>query len=198
MEDNLEDRNLYLFKDISNESTSEIIKVINKINVHDQNQLNKLKKYVVQPIILNIQSNGGNVDDMWALVDVIQSSKTPIITLCCGYCKSAAAIIFLSGHVRVICKNGTIMFHQMTCATNQKINDFSLKEQQFLRMHKRMMKFIKKHCNLPKNYLKKLDIQKEDVYLTAKECLAFNICDVKIKRSSPAISNILETFRKDC
>ena len=57
MEDNLEDRNLYLFKDISNESTSEIIKAINKINVHDQNQLNKLKKYVVQPIILNIQSN---------------------------------------------------------------------------------------------------------------------------------------------
>lgn len=59
MENNLEDRNLYLFKDISNESTSEIIRSINKINVHDQNQLNKLKKYVVQPIILNIQSNGG-------------------------------------------------------------------------------------------------------------------------------------------
>ena len=57
-------RNLYLCTTINNDSTSEVIKSIKNINIFDQEQDSKLKNYKIKPIVLHIQSFGGNVYDM--------------------------------------------------------------------------------------------------------------------------------------
>ena len=91
-----EDRIIYLSSDISDSSTSDICKQIISYNEVDRKGIARYRQYQIKPIYLYVQSFGGSVYDMWALIDIMESSNTPIITYCTGYCMSAAADIFLA------------------------------------------------------------------------------------------------------
>lgn len=173
----LADRIIYLSGDIDNNSIAKVSEQILKIIEIDNSGMRTYCNYKLIPIQLHIQSFGGNVDDMWALIDIIESSTTPIITICSGYCMSAAALIFMAGHARYMYKHSSLMLHQMSVGNGGKINDFTLDEKRFAKMHKDMMKYIKKHSKLGKKFFKRFDKAKEDVYLSAKKCLKYGICD---------------------
>lgn len=64
-----------------------------------------------KPIIIYISSNGGDLDSMLVLRDVIEASETPITTVGIGTCFSAAAILLMSGHYRVALPSCDIMVH---------------------------------------------------------------------------------------
>ena len=171
------ERILYLSGDIVDNNTSEIAKQILKINEVDKYGLDTYCHYKVVPIQLHVQSAGGSIYDMWALIDVIEQSETPIITICDGYCMSAAALIFMAGHARYMGKNSTLMLHQMSTLDAGKVNDIGIEMKNTNKMHKQMIKFIKKHSNLGKKFYKRFDKDKENVYLSAKKCLKYGICD---------------------
>lgn len=63
------------------------------------------------PIYLLINSVGGDLDMMWSLIDAIQTSKTPVVTICMGYAYSAALMVMLAGHKRYIMPHARIMMH---------------------------------------------------------------------------------------
>ena len=172
-----DERILYLSADVGSESVSDICKQILQINETDRKGVEKFKKYAIMPIELHVQSFGGSVYDMWALIDIIESSNTPIITYCNGYCMSAAALIFLSGHIRCMYKHSTIMLHQMWTMDMGKVKDIQLAQKQTDDLHKQMIKFIKKHTNLKKKFFDRYDKGKEDVYFDAKQSLKHGICD---------------------
>ena len=176
-------RILYLSGDVGAASISDISKQLLDIIEFDTQMGEKLKKYEMQPIHLYIQSFGGSVYDMWTLIDIIRSSTTPIITYCSGYCMSAAALIFLAGHVRIMYKHSCIMFHQLCYGNVDKIKDFVLETHQAEQMHKEIIQYIKKSTKLGKKFFKRFDSKKEDIYLTAKECLKYGVCDDVVKNS---------------
>ena len=178
------DRILYLSGDIDNANVAEVCKQILSIIDYDRKCADKYRNYTIQPIQLYVQSFGGSINDMWALIDIIESSGTPIITYCSGYCMSAAALIFLAGHIRCMHKHSTMMFHQMTVGNVAKFKDFELDQARFEIMHKDMLKYIKKHTKLPKKFYKAFDERKEDVYLDAKKCLKYGICDEVVENAS--------------
>lgn len=177
-----DDRILYLSSDVTSESISEICKQILSINETDRKGTEKFKNYVMKPIQLHVQSFGGSVYDMWALIDIIQSSNTPIITYCTGYCMSAASLIFLAGHYRYMYKHSSIMFHQVSSFTFGKVQDLTIHQSVLEDMHKQMIKYIKKHTGLKKSFYKKYDTGKEDVYMSSKECLKYGICDKIVEK----------------
>jgi ATP-dependent Clp protease protease subunit len=188
-------RILYLNGDISDNNVSEICKQILNVVAYDNQMVNKYRMYSMEPIQLYIQSFGGSVQDMWSLIDIIESSTTPIITICSGYCMSAAALIFIAGHYRYMYKHSTIMFHQMSVGNYGKISDFKLDQSHFDSMHKDMIKYIKKHTNLKKRFFDKFDKKKEDIYLTAKQCKKYGICDA-INKKSDNRDVLLELFKQ--
>ena len=53
-------------------------------------------------IFLFINSGGGNLYEGFALANVIMSSRIPITTVALGECDSAALIIAMSGHRRLV------------------------------------------------------------------------------------------------
>ena len=55
-----------------------------------------------QPIIIYIMSDGGSLDEMWMLTDIMLASETPIITVNLGQAASAAALVFLSAPKRLM------------------------------------------------------------------------------------------------
>ena len=116
-------RILYLSGDVENTNISEVCSSILSINDTDRKGIEKFKNYDLVPIQLHVQSYGGTIDDMWALIDIIEASITPVITYCSGYCMSAAALIFLAGHHRVMYPHSSIMFHQMLAGTFGKFED---------------------------------------------------------------------------
>lgn len=177
------DRNIFLNSDIGSEACKDVTAQLIRLIEQDKVGMETFIKYKVKPIYLYIQSFGGSVYDMFALIDVIETSATPIVTICNGYCMSAAALIFMSGHLRYMYDNSKIMIHQMSCGTWDKIKDFEITADEYERLHKQMMKFIRKHSNLKKKHLDKIDRMKQDLYLSAKKCLKLGICDVIFEKS---------------
>ena len=65
-----------------------------------------------RPIKFYIMSYGGDLDYMWALVDIINMSKTPVHTINIGVAASAASLIFISGHKRIMAPNSKVIIHE--------------------------------------------------------------------------------------
>ena len=170
-------------------------KKILDINHTDRVGLDKYRNYAMRPIELHVQSFGGSIYDMWSLIDVIESSNTPIITFCNGYCMSAAALIFLAEHYRIMYKHSAIMFHQLSSMTFGKMNDLIIEQAQTENLHKDMIKYIRKKTNLKKKFYKKYDKNKENIYMDSKKCLKFGVCD-EIAEKSDWRNTLLEQMKQ--
>ena len=181
---NLDDRILYLSADVNATSIADICKQILAIEEVDRKGLEKFRNYTINPIRLYVQSFGGSIYDMWSLIDIIEASQTPIITYCTGYCMSAAASIFMAGHIRCMYEHAYLMIHQMYCYNGGKYEDTKIDAEQHEKLHKRNVKFLKEKTELPKKIFDKIGKSKEDVYLDAKHCLKYKICDKIVPKSN--------------
>ena len=92
-----------------------VIQDIYEINTEDA------KRQIVEPIKLIINSLGGEVYSGLALVDVIDSSQTPIHTICHGSAMSMALIIYAAGHHRLASKYATFMYHEASYGSDGKL-----------------------------------------------------------------------------
>lgn len=101
--------------DIESEFINNIIQLIYEINDEDA------KKTHAEPIKLIINSLGGEVYSGLALVDVMDSSQTPVYTICHGACMSMALTIYAAGHHRLASKNATFMYHEASYGAEGKV-----------------------------------------------------------------------------
>ncbi|OME55558.1 hypothetical protein BSK59_13870 [Paenibacillus odorifer] len=113
-----QERVLYLYDTITNQSVAPILAAIIECNIEDDS--NETEKR--EPIHLYINSGGGVMYDANALLSAMDSSKTPIYTYCHGYAMSAALTIFVGGHKRFAGKHATFMLHQ----PNEKLGEDKL------------------------------------------------------------------------
>ena len=54
-----------------------------------------------EPIKIYIDSNGGNLNDTFTMIDAISMSKTPVWTICTGAAYSGGFFTFIAGHKRI-------------------------------------------------------------------------------------------------
>lgn len=103
----LRQRKLFLNVDIDQFSVFDIVKHTMQFNKEDYG-IEPCKR---QPILLYVTSNGGEVDSGFELIDVIQSSKTPVYTINLGYQYSMGFLIGLAGTKRFATKNAKFLMH---------------------------------------------------------------------------------------
>lgn len=120
-----------------------------------------------KPILLYIASNGGSVDAGFALIDAIQTSKTPVYTINTGYWYSMGFLIGLAGKKRFAMPNATFLMHDgsnfiwTSGSKAQDQADFNR------RVEARVKQYILDHSTLTsKEYDKK---QRVEWYLFADE-----------------------------
>lgn len=111
----LEQRKLFLNADVDQFSVADIAKHIMQYNAEDKD----IEQENRQPILLYVVSNGGEVDSGFELIDIIQSSKTPVYTINLGYQYSMGFLIGLAGHKRYAMPNAKFLHHD---GTNVLIN----------------------------------------------------------------------------
>ena len=80
------------------------------------------------PIILYINSPGGDTEAGFALVDAIKLSKTPVHTVAYGSCESMAFLIFIAGDKRFVFPRTTLLMHDgqmLLHGTPKQVQDWS-------------------------------------------------------------------------
>ena len=103
----LDNRRLYINNDIDNEIIDTIVYHILRFNRIDKDKRPEERK----PILLYINSPGGDVYSGYGLISAMQDSITPIYTINQGMCASMAFLIFLAGSKRYSMRNSTFLMH---------------------------------------------------------------------------------------
>ena len=171
------DRKIYLDDEIG-ENTMGLHRMILRWNLEDAGIPAPERK----PIHIYIFSPGGDVDYMWSLVDLIQMSETPVITINIGIAASAAGIIFLAGHRRLMLKRSRLLIHEGSArmaGDAVKVMDAS---ENYKNQIKQMKEFILSRTKITAAALGKQ--RGHDWVLDSKYCLEHGACDAVVQNLS--------------
>ena len=163
-------RVLWINKEVADDLQEEI-KCIIQLNREDAGKPIEERK----PCVCIISSPGGDLYSMYAFIDVVAMSKTPIWTINLNYAFSASALMLLAGHKRFCLKNSSLLFHNGSGSSGGNFNEMQEMNKSWQNMVKRMQEYIIERTNIPKQTLtKKL---KSDWILSAKEQLEYGCVD---------------------
>ena len=170
-------RIFYLSDNVDNESLGKLIWSILLIIKIDDEKEEKEKNYKREPIKLYINSYGGEVYDMWGLINVILNSKTPIYTYCTGYAMSAAFEIFLAGHKRYCYEYSTFMYHQMNCSRQGKYQDIVEDRDEMDWLNKMNEEYVINRTKFDDTIIKEIREKKRDFYIHSNKAVEYGIVD---------------------
>lgn len=167
----LQERKLYLNEEITIDSVDGIVRNILRYNKEDKGKTTEERR----PIFLYISSDGGDVDSGLELIDVIESSKTPVYTVNLGYCYSMAFVTFLAGHKRFASRNAKFLLHD----GNSVVSGSAGKAQDTMSFVKRLEKRLREYI-LSKTSITYKEYQKNflrEWYMFAEEAKSRRIVD---------------------
>jgi ATP-dependent Clp protease protease subunit len=138
-------------------------------------------------LLLMICSEGGDMSAAFALIDVIHSSIIPIKTVGLGQIASAGLMIFLAGTKgrRVLTPNTSILSHQFSWGSEGKSHELFATVKEFELTQQRMVKHYQQCTGLGVEEIRTALLPPHDVYLTAEEALALNVCDAISQLQKP-------------
>lgn len=132
-----------------------------------------------EPLTLYINSDGGNLPDAFALIDVMRVSKAPIRTIAIGSICSSAFLIFAAGTkgLRLVGQNTISMCHQFTDSPTGKYHDLKTKLKENERINHLMVRLLTDCSNLSEREVKTKLLPPSDVWLSAEELVELGIAD---------------------
>lgn len=171
------ERIFYISDDIDHSSIGKMC--FNLLFLLQQDEKNEKEKrdFKREPISIYINSNGGDVYDMWGLIDIIEKSKTPIHTYCTGYAMSAAFLIFLSGHKRFAFRHSTFMYHQLYYHEFGRYKDAVEYRAEIDNTNKWFEEYVIERTKITQEYVDNVRDKKIDVYIHAEEALRLGIIE---------------------
>lgn len=133
-----------------------------------------------QPVIpVVIDSYGGQVYSLMAMIGQIQNSEIPVATIIEGKAMSCGAILSTFGAkgMRFMDPNATVMIHDVSSMAWGKIEEMKSSTEEADRLNKIVYQMMAKNCGKKKNHF--LDIVHNkghtDWFLNADECIEHNI-----------------------
>ena len=168
----LADNGMFVFMgEVDNEHIQPIVEWI----LHENFVVKKRKK----ELLLMICSEGGDMSTAFALIDVMRSSLIPIKTVGLGQIGSAGLLIFLAGTRgrRFLTPNTSILSHQFSWGSDGKVHELFATMKEFELTQRRMVEHYKTCTGLDESEIRTALLPPHDVWLSAQEALALNICD---------------------
>lgn len=140
---------------------------------------NFCRKKKNKELLLMVCSEGGNLEDAFALIDVMRTSKIPIKTVGLGVIASAGLMIFIAGATgrRVLTPNTSILSHQFSAGHAGKAHELFATVKEFELTQQRMLALYRECTGLAEKQIREVLLPAQDVYLSAQEALDFKICD---------------------
>ena len=168
----LDNRRLYIYGEINTVSAQELVKAIRYLNI----------KNTTDPIILEINSGGGDVCSGFAIVNAIKQSQAKIITVINGIAASMAGIISVAGDVRVVMPNSWWMAHDVSGGIT---GDYSKKVEYRAAWLQRHWKQLESHLKtFTKLTVKDIEQARNgELWLDYKECCKKKVTDYIIMKT---------------
>ena len=167
------DRKLYLNNEIDEKVASAFLEKIQFWNAEDDfNNVPVEDRGVIQ---IYINTPGGSLLDTWQIIDAIQGSKTPVVTIVTGVAYSAGFFITLAGHERYAFPHASFLFHQ---GSNLIVGDAHKAIQQadnYKDMLKILKKYVLKHTKITSDIYDKH--KPDDWYINTAQALKYGIID---------------------
>ena len=148
-----------------------------------KNDFEALKNAPDVPVILiYIDSYGGEIYSLLAMIDMIESCDTkPVATIALGKAMSCGGVLLTCGTkgYRFAGKNSTIMIHGASSFSFGKLEDIKADVNECERLNAVILKILAKKCSQKETYFKKLiDKNKNtNIYLDAESAKKHRIID---------------------
>lgn len=163
------ERKLFLEEDVGF-PIMDMIKLIMRWNQEDKDVPVEQRK----PITIYIMSDGGYMSYMWAMLDAMLTSKTPIVTVNLGVAASAASLIYLAGSKRLMMPTATVIIHEGSTEVAGDANKVMDATRNYNKELAKMKEFILSRSSIPPRVLNKK--AKDDWYIDSATCLEYGLC----------------------
>ena len=133
------------------------------------------------PIVVYIDSYGGQVDSLAKMIETMDEVPNPIVTVCMGKAMSCGAILLSHGDVRFCGRHSRIMIHEVSSGTIGDVHDMHADVEEVKRLNQYFLGLLAKNCGYSSySELRKLIKEQDgrDRYLDANKALDFGIIDI--------------------
>jgi len=131
------------------------------------------------PVI--IDSYGGEIYSLLAMIDIMSTATKPVATIALGKAMSCGSILLACGNpgFRFVSDNTTVMVHDAATVSFGKIEELKADVGEAERLNVKIFNLLNDKCNKPKGYFQKLVAEKKHVnwYLEPKEVLKHGLAD---------------------
>lgn len=169
----LNDNGIYVFMD---EVTDETVKPVVEWILYE----NYVSKHRKQELLLMVCSPGGELQNAFALIDVMAASAIPIKTVGLGQISSCGLLIFMSGTKgrRVLTPNTSILSHQFSWYNEGKVHELFATMREYELTQARMVEHYRSCTGLDDKTIREYLLPAQDRWLSADEALNLNVCDL--------------------
>jgi ATP-dependent Clp protease protease subunit len=163
-----EDSVIFLTDEIESHTLTDFIIRMRSLLQHRKNK--------TAPINLMINSPGGDIYEMFGIIDYIESLDVKVNTICRGRAFSAAAIILTCGTGnRMMSRRSTVMFHQSSSFLGGKMSDITAYLDNVKSLEKVIYGMLAEKTNKDADWWK--DRMRNDMFLTSEELLEIGVVD---------------------
>jgi ATP-dependent Clp protease protease subunit len=131
------------------------------------------------PII--VDSYGGDVYALHAMLSIIESSTKKVATICDGKAFSCGAVLLSAGDhgMRFISKYGYVLVHQVSHEYYGKFSDIAVSAEHCSELNSNLLLMLDKNCKKKSGTFEKMLIKNNnaDLYLDAKATYQLGIAD---------------------
>lgn len=133
-------------------------------------------------IPIYVDSFGGDCYSLLAMLDIIESSQKPVITIAMGKAMSCGALLVTLGGAsgnRFATRNCTIMLHDIASFSAGKMEELRSDFREAERLTNLMFKLLDQKCKKKSGYFKNLfgQYKHADIYFDATEAKKHNLID---------------------
>ncbi len=173
-------RHIFLFSPVTS-GTSEIL----------VRQLLEFDRESNEEITMFINSPGGSVIHLLAILDTIDMIKSKVKTVVMGRAASAAASIAAAGDTRLITENGEFMIHEVSTFMMGTTSEIEEDMEQVNKIAAKALKILAKHTGKSVEKLKSV-MKKTNKFFDAKEAVRFGLADKVIKTNEAQLLKLSE------
>lgn len=168
--------NIDFMSDFDDDSATRFITQVRAFSKEIANYPEELDKNT--DIYLYINSRGGVVTSLLAMIDAMNLVPSDFVTVCIGQCASCGAVLLSAGKKgkRYITENSRVLIHQVSAGMWGKNSEIQADAKEVDRLNKLLIGMLAKNCGKTVEELEQLTLG-GDLVLDAQQAVEFGIVD---------------------
>jgi len=129
------------------------------------------------PMVIDINSPGGQINAGLAIYDTMQLVKAPVSTIAVGLAASMGTVLLTAGTKgkRYALPNATIHLHQPLGGVSGQVADIEIAAREYMRMRDLLNSLLKQHAGLTPEQIERFTDR--DFYMTSEQAAEYGIID---------------------